>query len=72
MRTSVRRWFLAFAGVMAAVLGSAALGGGTVAAHAMTVLCVNPHGSGCYHSIQVAINNAPAGARINVAAGIYY
>ena len=72
MRTSVRRWFLAFAGVMAVVLGSVALGGGTVAAHAMTVLCVNPHGSGCYHSIQAAVNNAPAGARINVAAGIYY
>ena len=72
MRTSVRRWIAAGVGVVAAILSCAIVGGGgTVAAHAMNVLCVNPHGSGCYHSIQAAVNHAPAGARINVAAGIY-
>ena len=71
MRISVRRWFLAFAGVMAAVLGSAAIGDGAVSAHAASVLCVNPHGHGCYQSIQAAVNHAPSGARINVAAGVY-
>ena len=71
MPGSVRRWFLALGGVMAAVLSSACLGGGAVAAHGMSVLCVNPHGHGCYQSIQAAVNHAPSGARINVAAGVY-
>ncbi len=60
-----------FAGVAAALLCAASMGSGVVFAHGQTVLCVNPHGNGCYQSIQQAVDQAPAGARINVAAGTY-
>src|SRR6185437_419728 len=71
MRRSLSRWLLTSAGVVAAILCAASLGGGVASAHGQTVLCVNPHGNGCYHSIQAAVNHAPSGARINVAAGTY-
>jgi hypothetical protein len=47
------------------------MGSSVVFAHGQTALCVNPHGNGCYSSIQQAVNHAPPGARINVAAGTY-
>jgi len=71
MRRSLSRWSLTFAGVVAAILCAASLGGGVASAHGQAVLCVNPHGNGCYQSIQAAVDHAPPGARINVAAGTY-
>jgi hypothetical protein len=71
MRRSLSRWSLTFAGVVAAILCAASLGGGVASAHGQAVLCVNPPGNGCYQSIQAAVDHAPPGARINVAAGTY-
>lgn len=71
MRPSLQRRFLAFAGVVAAILCTASMESGVASADGQPVLCVNPHGGSCYQSIQQAVDHAPAGARINVAAGTY-
>jgi parallel beta helix pectate lyase-like protein len=71
MLPSLQRRFLAFAGVVAAILCAVSVGTGVASADGQPVLCVNPHGHGCYQSIQQAVDDAPSGARINVAAGTY-
>ncbi|MGE5333919.1 MAG: nitrous oxide reductase family maturation protein NosD [Nitrososphaerota archaeon] len=71
MGASLQRRFVALAGILAAILCALSLEGGVASAHGSQVLCVNPHGQGCYQSIQDAVNHASSGARINVAAGVY-
>jgi len=42
-----------------------------VSTAAAATLCVNPHNTACYSSIQAAVNHASAGDTVNVAPGTY-